>query len=96
MFTPNPDPDFLTIPDPGSRGQKGIGSRIRIRITDFCKYNSFWIQIHTIAKSMRTRNTNLTHHHLSPAADRSFHRSPQCPPPAQAWIKYGVRSPQFI
>jgi hypothetical protein len=28
-----PDPDFLSIPDPGSRGQKGIGSRIRIRNT---------------------------------------------------------------
>ncbi len=24
-----PDPDFLHIPDPGSRGQKGTGSRIR-------------------------------------------------------------------
>jgi hypothetical protein len=27
------DPDFLPIPDPGSRGQKGTGSRIRIRNT---------------------------------------------------------------
>jgi hypothetical protein len=26
----NPDPDFLPIPDPGSRGQKGTGSRMRI------------------------------------------------------------------
>jgi hypothetical protein len=25
----DPDPDFLSIPDPGSRGQKGTGSRIR-------------------------------------------------------------------
>jgi hypothetical protein len=24
---PDPDPDFLPIPDPGSRGQKGTGSR---------------------------------------------------------------------
>ncbi len=23
MFIPDPDPDFLPIPDPGSRGQKG-------------------------------------------------------------------------
>jgi hypothetical protein len=30
---PDPDADFLPIPDPGSRGQKGTGSRIRIRIT---------------------------------------------------------------
>jgi hypothetical protein len=29
----NPDPDFSPIPDPGSRGQKGTGSRIRIRNT---------------------------------------------------------------
>ncbi len=28
-----PDPDFFPIPDPGSRGQKGTGSRIRIRDT---------------------------------------------------------------
>ncbi len=27
LFIPDPDPDFLPIPDPGSRGQKGIGSR---------------------------------------------------------------------
>jgi hypothetical protein len=25
----DPDPDFLPIPDPGSRGQKGTGSRIQ-------------------------------------------------------------------
>ncbi len=30
LFIPDPDPDFLPIPDPGSRGQKGTGSRIRI------------------------------------------------------------------
>jgi hypothetical protein len=29
----DPDPDFLSIPDPGSRGKKGTGSRIRIRNT---------------------------------------------------------------
>jgi hypothetical protein len=29
----DPDPDFLPIPDPGSRGQKGTGSGIRIRNT---------------------------------------------------------------
>jgi hypothetical protein len=26
---PDPDPDFLPIPDPGSKGSKGTGSRIR-------------------------------------------------------------------
>jgi hypothetical protein len=26
---PDPEPDFLPIPDPGSRGQKGTGSRLR-------------------------------------------------------------------
>ncbi len=31
LFIPDPDPDFLHIPDPGSRGQKGTGSWIRIR-----------------------------------------------------------------
>jgi hypothetical protein len=30
---PDPDDDFLPIPDPGSRGQKGTGSRNRIRNT---------------------------------------------------------------
>ncbi len=29
LFIPDPVPDFLPIPDPGSRSQKGIGSRIR-------------------------------------------------------------------
>ncbi len=29
LFIPDPDSDFLPIPDPGSRGQKGTGSRIR-------------------------------------------------------------------
>jgi hypothetical protein len=29
MLIPNPDPDFLPIPDPG--GQEGTGSRIQIR-----------------------------------------------------------------
>jgi hypothetical protein len=33
MFFYDPDPDFLPIPDPGSRGQKGTGSRIQIRNT---------------------------------------------------------------
>jgi hypothetical protein len=28
MFIPDPDPYFLPIPDPGSRGQKGTGFRI--------------------------------------------------------------------
>jgi hypothetical protein len=32
---PDPDADFLPIPDPGSKGQKGTGSRIRIRNTAF-------------------------------------------------------------
>jgi hypothetical protein len=27
----DPDPDFLAVPNPGSRGQKGTESRIRIR-----------------------------------------------------------------
>ncbi len=36
IFIPDPDLDFLPIPDPGS--QKGIGSRIRIRDTDVYHY----------------------------------------------------------
>ncbi len=37
---PDPDAEFLPIPDPGSRGQKGTGSRIRIRNTgkNLCIY----------------------------------------------------------
>jgi hypothetical protein len=34
MLIPDPDLDFLPIPNPGSRGQKGTGSRIRIRNTE--------------------------------------------------------------
>jgi len=36
LFIPDPDqdPEFVPIPDPGSRGQKGTGSRIRIRNTE--------------------------------------------------------------
>ncbi len=30
LFIPDPDPNFLPIPDLGSRGQKNTGSRIRI------------------------------------------------------------------
>jgi hypothetical protein len=33
LFVPDSDPDFLPIPYPGSRGQKGTGSRVRIRNT---------------------------------------------------------------
>ncbi len=33
---PDPDPDFSPFPDPGSRGPKGTGFRIRIRNTEFC------------------------------------------------------------
>ncbi len=40
MFSPDPDLHFLPIPDPGSRGQKGTGSRIRIRTTAL---NMHWI-----------------------------------------------------
>jgi hypothetical protein len=31
MFIPDPDLDFLPIPDPGYRSQKDTGTRIRIR-----------------------------------------------------------------
>jgi hypothetical protein len=34
MFIPDPEIDFLPIPDFGSRGQKGTGSRNLIRKTD--------------------------------------------------------------
>jgi hypothetical protein len=35
LFIPDPDPNFLPILDPGSWGQKGTGSRIRIRYTGY-------------------------------------------------------------
>ncbi len=35
LFIPDPDFDLLPIPDPGSRGFKGTGSRIRVRNTGF-------------------------------------------------------------
>ena len=40
---PDPDPDFLPIPDPGSWGKKGTGSWIRIRNTEDIKRRSFCI-----------------------------------------------------
>ncbi len=43
-----PDPDFLPIPDPGSRGQKGTGSQIRIRNTGI--NTKKWIRIQTLHK----------------------------------------------
>jgi hypothetical protein len=33
LFTPDPEPNFLSMPEPGSKGQKGTGSRIWIRDT---------------------------------------------------------------
>jgi hypothetical protein len=45
---PDPDADFLPIPDPGSRGQKGTGSRIRIRNTGFP--NPFKLQLNLQTK----------------------------------------------
>jgi hypothetical protein len=40
----DPDADFLPIPDPGSRGQKGTGSRIRIRNTAENTKSSLWLE----------------------------------------------------
>jgi hypothetical protein len=33
VYSGSPDPDFSPIPDPGTRGPKGTGPRIRIRNT---------------------------------------------------------------
>jgi hypothetical protein len=35
VWDPGSGNNLFRIPDPGSRGQKGTGSRIRIRNTDF-------------------------------------------------------------
>ncbi len=42
MFNPDPDLNFLPILDPEFWGQKGTGSRIRIRNTDNMFYISIW------------------------------------------------------
>ncbi len=59
----DPDLDFLPIPDPGSRVQKGTGSRSRIRDTDL-SYKPFprthkcgWIPISSIADPSRLGST---------------------------------------
>ncbi len=56
LFIPDPgsDPDFLTIPDPESRGQKSIGSRI----TDpqHCPYLNTKREIMFIAKCSNKEN----------------------------------------
>jgi hypothetical protein len=41
MFIPDPELDFLPIPDPGFRAQKGTGSRIRIRNTGLIMQNFY-------------------------------------------------------
>jgi hypothetical protein len=38
---PDPDPDFLSIPDPGPRAQNGTGSWIRIRNTAVTSYYAY-------------------------------------------------------
>ncbi len=43
LFIPDPEPELLPIRDPGSWGQKGTGSRIRIRNTVFVK--DFFVSI---------------------------------------------------
>jgi hypothetical protein len=43
---PGSDPDLLPIPDPGSRGQKGTGSRIRIRNTVYKLHIIFTMYVH--------------------------------------------------
>jgi hypothetical protein len=67
-WIPDQDPDFLPIPDPRSRGQKGTGSRIRntapdlkseIKIILFCLKDNFLIfsaaffTFHEVRKSCR-------------------------------------------
>jgi hypothetical protein len=49
---PDPDPDFLLIPDPGSRGQKP-----RIRNTDLFKIPLHWCVQETTARETRAAET---------------------------------------
>ncbi len=42
MVIPDPDLDFWPIPDPGSRGQKGTGSRIQIHNSGGNKTKRLW------------------------------------------------------
>jgi hypothetical protein len=41
---PDPDADLLPIPDPGSRGQKGTGSRIRNTVSGSDKFRQIGVQ----------------------------------------------------
>jgi magnesium-transporting ATPase (P-type) len=50
MFIPDPDLDFLSIPDPGSRGQKGTGSWIRIRNTGY-RYTVSVLKVYGISST---------------------------------------------
>jgi hypothetical protein len=40
IWIPDPEPDFLPIPDPGFRKAPALVSRIRIRITEFLHFSS--------------------------------------------------------
>ncbi len=56
LFIPDPDLDFLPISDPGSRGQKGTGSRIRICNTGSYPQNRKWGMLLYMLSSGKTRN----------------------------------------
>jgi hypothetical protein len=55
-----PDLDFLPIPDPGSTGQKGTGSRIRNTASRTTHHQYPWIQFgKRFAKSYAVRLTKM-------------------------------------
>jgi hypothetical protein len=56
IWIPKPDPDFLPIPDPGSRGQKGTGSRIRIRNTAFQEWTWTRMESPPLIENSSTRS----------------------------------------
>jgi hypothetical protein len=49
-----PDLDFLPIPHPGSRGQKGTGSRIRIRNTEWKNVKLHARQYGSVSKELKS------------------------------------------
>jgi hypothetical protein len=69
----DPDPDFLPIPDPGSRGQKGTGYRIRIRDIEY-SFHIFMI------KKLLTAHLQILVGSCDaglPGADYAPHRTPR-------------------
>ncbi len=87
LFIPDPDADFLPIPDPRSRGQKGTGSLIRIRNI------AFWCAASCFRPLKKPRSGSVTGficwHSLTTHILCCWRHSDQCCGSASPWCGSG-------